>query len=378
MGASLAGFKHEAVIEWDHDACETLRENKRRAVRPVVDWPDVAEADVTEFDFTQFRENVDLLSGGVPCQPWSLGGKHRGHRDERNLFPDTVRAIRELKPKAVLIENVKGIQRKAFTNYFEYIKHQLRYPEVTQGPHETWLEHLARLERHHTGRKVRGLTYTVLARLLNAADYGVPQRRERVFIVALRADLGIEWSFPKPSHSLDAMLWDQCVSGAYWERHSVARKDRLRPSGRLLPRVERLKSMMFAPAQEPWKTVRDAISDLPDPERRAATVLNHQFNPGARSYLGHTGSPLDEPGKTLKAGVHGVPGGENTVLYPDGRFRYLTVRESARLQTFPDDFAFHGSWSENMRQLGNAVPVALAESVARHIAKKLKEARRAP
>ena len=85
---------------------------------------------------------------------------------------------------------------------------------------------------------------------------------------------------------------------------------------------------------------------------------------GTSAYPGHTGSALDEPAKTLKAGDHGVPGGENMLLRPDGSVRYFTVRESARLQTFPDNFLFHGSWSETMRQLGNAVPVRLANLVA--------------
>ncbi len=88
-------------------------------------------------------------------------------------------------------------------------------------------------------------------------------------------------------------------------------------------------------------------------------------------YKGHTGSPLDEPAKTLKAGDHGVPGGENMFVYPNGDIRYFTVRESARLQTFPDDFIFHGSWTESMRQLGNAVPVTLANIVATDIYKLL-------
>ena len=92
--------------------------------------------------------------------------------------------------------------------------------------------------------------------------------------------------------------------------------------------------------------------------------LNHKLQLGARSYPGHTGSLFDEPSKALKAGVHGVPGGENTVILSNGKVRYLTVRESARVQTFPDNFKFHGSWSETMRQLGNAVPVTLARVVA--------------
>ena len=133
--------------------------------------------------------------------------------------------------------------------------------------------------------------------------------------------------------------------------------------------------MKRQPDALPWRTVRDALIGLPDPEinpDRSTRILNHRFQPGARSYYGHTGSPLDEPAKTLKAGVHGVPGGENMLLRPDGTIRYFTVRESARLQTFLDDFLFHGSWTETMRQLGNAVPVMLADvigsDVARHLA----------
>ena len=119
--------------------------------------------------------------------------------------------------------------------------------------------------------------------------------------------------------------------------------------------------------------MRDAISDLPDPEKHPWNdVLNHHFNPGARSYPGHTGSPLDEPAKTLKAGDHGVPGGENMLARLDGSIRYFTVREAARLQTFPDDYKFRGPWTEAMRQLGNAVPVRLAEVVARSVAQTIR------
>ena len=130
---------------------------------------------------------------------------------------------------------------------------------------------------------------------------------------------------------------------------------------------------MFAEGRAPWLTVRDAISDLPDPEKYPDNdVPNHRHNPGARSYKGHTGSRLDEPSKTLKAGDHGVPGGENMLARVDGTVRYFTVREAARLQTFPDDYVFRGAWTEAMRQLGNAVPVRLAEVVARSVANSLR------
>jgi DNA (cytosine-5)-methyltransferase 1 len=131
-----------------------------------------------------------------------------------------------------------------------------------------------------------------------------------------------------------------------------------------------LKDRLIPPALKPWKTVRDAIADLPKPvPKRTADEpgLTHFSIAGARSYVGHTGSPLDEPAKTLKAGVHGVPGGENMLALPDGSVRYFTIRESARLQTFPDSFVFPNSWTESMRQIGNAVPVLLAESIARKL-----------
>ena len=377
LGSSFAGFKHEAVIEWDKDACNTIRENQRRGISPVNLWPSVVPTDVTEFDFSKIKENIDLIAGGVPCQPWSLGGKHKGFNDDRNLFPEVVKIVRQLRPKAILIENVKGLTRKVFANYYEYIKHQLRYPEIVQKPREMWMDHLRRLERHHTSGSTKGLHYHLVARLVNAADFGVPQRRERVFLVAFRSDLEIEWTFPKETHSQDALLYDQFVSNEYWERHEVPKRQRSVPE-RWRSRVNVLKSSLFSPNELRWRTVRDVITGLPDPQtpQNGHAFLNHVHNPGARSYPGHTGSPMDEPAKTLKAGVHGVPGGENTLAYSNGKVRYFTVREAARLQTFPDDYVFQSSWTESMRQIGNAVPVKLAEIISNHIASHLQDAAR--
>lgn len=369
LGVSNAGFQHRRVIEIDADACETIRENQKRKVSPLVDWP-LHQGDVRVFDFKALGEDIDLLAAGVPCQPWSLGGKHRGYQDERNLFPDTIAAIRTLKPKAVLIENVKGLLRQSFAKYFGYITLMVRHPGVTRKPNESWIDHLSRLERHHTSGGERGLEYKVVFQLLNAADYGVPQRRERVFIVAFRSDLGIEWAFPAPTHSQEALLADQWATGEYWDRYGMSKKSRPRLPAKLRPRLGRITSLL--PLDAPWRTVRDVIADLPEPgDGSDSAVPNHVFQPGARPYPGHTGSPLDEPAKTLKAGDHGVPGGENMLRLPDGRVRYLTVRESARIQTFPDRFAFRGSWTETMRQLGNAVPVELAEVVASDIGRHL-------
>ena len=369
MGVSHAGFETAAVIEWNRYCCDTIRENQSRGTKPICQWP-LIEEDVRKIDFRPFEGGIDLVSGGPPCQPFSLGGKHRGHGDHRDMFPEAVRAVREIRPRAFLFENVKGLTRTGFASYFEYIRLQLTYPEITKRSGEDWSDHLARLERHHTYGSSLDLQYRLVTRVLNAADYGVPQRRERVFLVGFRSDLDIEWAFPEPTHSQAALSWEQTHSNTYWARHGIPNpKNAILKSP--LPRTGRSKEK---PILMPWRTIRDALSDLPDPELdplTAAKYLNHRFQGGARSYPGHTGSPLDEPAKTLKAGVHGVPGGENMLLKPDGTVRYLTVRESARLQMFPDTFAFHGSWTETMRQLGNAVPVGLAELLASHVRKHL-------
>lgn len=355
LGTSLAGFQHAAVIERDRNSCDTIRENIRRGI---IDWP-LHQGDVRQFDFRPY-EGAELVAGGPPCQPFSIGGKHKGHRDHRNLFPEAVRAVREIRPKVVLLENVKGLMRQAFAKFFEYVVLQLSYPELTIRSKETWEEHLGRLERHHTRGKCSGLAYHVVFRRINAADFGVPQRRERVFIVGFRSDLGVKWSFPDATHSLDSLLHAQWVSGEYWDRHKVAKRERGAIPEKYRGRLARLRSGSLWNESEAWRTVRDAIADLPDPSSPRRSVENHIFNPGARAYGGHTGSPIDEPAKTLKAGDHGVPGGENMLALPNGEVRYFTVRESARLQTFPDNFVFQGSWTETMRQLGNAVAVNVA------------------
>ena len=360
-------------MDWDRWACDTLRENRDRGLDPIVHWP-IHEGDVRQFDFASVGGFVDLVTGGPPCQPFSMGGRHRAFLDSRDMFPQAIRAVRELRPRAFIFENVKGLTRSSFANYLEYIRLQLTYPDLVAKMGEEWLVHLARLEDRHTKGTGGDLHYRVVMRVLNSANYGVPQRRERIFLVGFRADTGLEWHFPKQSHSRDALLWSQWRDEAYWDLHRIANKDRPNDG------VARTRALNIAekPLEEPWLTVRDAISDLPDPEHSPTTALrfhDHRFQPGARSYKGHTGSPLDEPAKTLKAGVHGVPGGENMLRRPDGTVRYFTVRESARLQTFPDDMVFHGSWSESMRQLGNAVPCQLARIVASGVRDRLSNQR---
>lgn len=227
LGISKAGFRHDAVVEIDRNACETIRTNMRRGVAHVKDWS-LFEGDVREFDFSTIPEGLDLLAAGVPCQPWSIGGKHKGFEDDRNLFPHTAEAVCRLRPKAFLIENVKGLTRQTFANYFSYIQFMLRFPEVRRRPREDWCEHRARLEPYVTsgGRGYAGLKYNVLPRLVNAADFGVPQRRERVFIVGFRADLGLEWAFPEETHSQLSLLRSKWITAEYWDQHRVSLRQR--------------------------------------------------------------------------------------------------------------------------------------------------------
>lgn len=372
MGVGLAGFEPRAVVEWDRWACDTLRENQVRGFPLVSGW-DVHEGDVREFDWSGIGD-VDLLAGGPPCQPFSMGGKHRAHDDRRDMFPATVEIIRALQPRAFIVENVKGLTRSAFANYYQHILLQLTFPEIVRKCSETWFDHFLRLQKEQASGKAhgKGLTYNVLPTLVNAADYGIPQKRERVFIVGFRSDLSVDWSFPHETHGLDALLHDQWVTGAYWERHAISQGARPRMPDGVAARVRRLRDALFPIDSQPWRTVRDALAGLPDPVAGSTSEFsNHRFQPGARAYPGHTGSPLDLPAKTLKAGGHGVPGGENMLVRDDGSVRYFTIRESARLQTFPDGFHLHGSWSEAMRQLGNAVPVMLARTVASSVAERL-------
>lgn len=369
LGTGMAGFEHAAVVEFNRDCCETLRLNQRLGYEPMRHWR-IIEADARETDYSGLGP-AELIAGGVPCQPFSLGGKHRAHEDERDMFPEFARAAAVLRPKAFLVENVKGLLRRGFADYFEYVILRLSHPLVEIKDGQSWREHRAVLERIHTAGKPTGLDYNVVFQLLNAADYGVPQRRERVFIAGFRSDLGVRWSFPPPTHSRDALLREQFVTGEYWERHRIPGKRRPDPTASLR---ERTPSLWADDDREPWRTVRDAISDLPSlkPGQRDHLDMNHFINPGARSYKGHTGSPWDEPAKTLKAGDHGVPGGENSLLLDNGEVRYFSPRECARLQTFPDEFRIAGAWTEQMRQMGNAVPVLLARVIAAEMIARLR------
>ena len=365
LGLEESGFDHSALVEWDEDCCITMRENK------AIDGWQVHHMDVSKFDYSPYAGKIDLIAGGPPCQPFSLGGKHQAYLDARDMFPQAIRSIREVRPKAFIFENVKGLTRPSFSKYFEYIRLHLSYPEIIRKESEDWLDHLARMENHHTRGKTNGLTYKVVARVLNAADYGIPQRRERVIIVGFRNDVDVEWHYPSPTHSYESLVKSQRI-GEYWERHEIPKRQRTSPlisgdsGGYNYNTLFKLQELL------PWQTVRDAIGDLPDP-KKPNDIPNHIYVPGAKTYAGHTGSHLDLPSKTIKAGGHGVPGGENMILYPDGKVRYFTVREAARIQTFPDNYIVKGSWGESMRQLGNAVPVKLGHILGESVREQLRK-----
>ena len=289
MGLKRAGFRHLLSVEFDVAACAMLEYaiplgTARRADVRDVDWTDISRP--------------DLVAGGIPCQPWSAAGRAAGPADARNLWPEAVRALREMRPRAFLFENVRGFLRPGFTDAVNLILDALSLDG----------------------------TYEVSVHRANAADYGTPQHRHRVFVVGLPP--GVSFVPPARTHARDG-------------------------AGGLIP----------------WRTVRQAIGHLPP---SGPGIPGHAVRAkAARPYPGHTGSVMDEPSKALKAGVHGVPGGENMLCLDDGNYRYMTAREAALLMDFPADHPLHPVWGTALRQLGNAVPVRLAEAFGGAVARAL-------
>ena len=359
-GLELAGFEHSAFVEFNRDACQTLRTN--------FDPAKVFEGDIRDYDFSGLAE-IDLVAGGPPCQPFSMGGKHKASDDLRDMFPYAIKAISELRPRFFIFENVKGLLRASFAEYFEYIILRLEYPDCTDAGFADWQDHLAKL-RQLSSCADTPPEYNVEYQLINAANYGIPQTRERVIVVGVRADVGEAFTFPKAEHSLERLLWEQYVSGEYWERHGLNAPLDYSHTPHFMRRIEavRKKYGLIPPKSKPWVTMRDVLGHLPDPTTQN-DIADHGFRDGAKSYPGHTGSMYDLPSKTIKAGAHGVPGGENMIRFSDDSIRYLTVHEAKIIQGFPADFAIHGAWGEAMRQIGNAVPATLGRKIGDQIQK---------
>jgi len=349
VGLRMSGFTPANYFESNPICCQTLLQNTSGELPTLVGRVFLGRTE--EVDWSLFKSRVRLLAAGAPCQPFSLGGKHTAQRDERNLFPEVLRAVRLSMPNAVLIENVGGMARKSFQPYFDYVLRQLKYPSLLQHSNESWRNHCNRLKK----RELEGYPeYSVGFRALNAADFGVPQNRVRIFIVALKTGLSA-YEFPTPTHSRNSLL-RELRGKDYWERHNLRRRHLTLPLPTDSDDLHKL----------PWVTVRDAIASLPKPAKNETeSSINHWSIPGAKAYPGHTGSQLDWISKTVKAGVHGVPGGENAVVDDKGNFRYLTLRETARLQNFPDEHLFLGTRSQIVKQIGNAVPCMLARAVAK-------------
>lgn len=164
LGLEQAGFSHVAAIELDPDACRTLRLNRRS-------W-NVVEGDVRDFDGRPYRGSVDLLAGGVPCPPFSIAGKQLGQEDERDLFPEALRLVGEIRPRAVMLENVRGLATAKFASYRESIVRQLQ-----------------------------DAGYDVSWQVLNASEFGVPQLRPRFILVAVQAMQGSQFVWPRAQKS---------------------------------------------------------------------------------------------------------------------------------------------------------------------------------
>lgn len=271
------------------------------------------------------------------------------------MFPAVVEAIAVLEPRAFVIENVQGLLFARMRDYFDRLLGDLRHPRHSAG----------RLGRRRGRPRIE---YFVTYKVLNSADFGAPQARHRLFIVGLPLERKETWKWPTATHGRSQLLV-ALHEPEYWERHGVpsaiARRIRegLRPITVTQPRG----------VAKRWHTVRDMLSTLEEPAISGveASDAAHVFVPGARLYSGHTGSILDWPAKTVKAGVHGSPGGEHIVVKDDGSFRYFTVRECGLLQGFPADYAFPALRSKAMRQIGNAVPVPVAAAMGRQLAEVL-------
>ncbi|MGK6355355.1 DNA cytosine methyltransferase [Sphingomonas sp. DT-207] len=294
LGLEQAGFEHEGLVEIDSHCCETLRQN-----RP--SWS-VYEEDLRLFKARAANfKGVDLVAGGLPCPPFSVAGKQLGPRDERNLFPDALDIIDAVRPKAVMIENVRGFLSAVFQDYREGLKKQLKQ-----------------------------LGYTTDWRLLNASDFGVPQLRPRVVIVAVQSSLSENFEWPDADHhnppSVGSVLFDQ-IAARGW----IGAKR--------------------------WRDQADEI---------APTLVG-----GSKKHGGPDLGPTRAKQAWASLGVNGLSLANEA---PDPDFvgmPRLTVPMVARLQGFPDDWKFSGKKTAAYRQVGNAFPPPVARAVAQRLVEAL-------
>ena len=313
LGMHLAGFKHVLLNEMDGMACATLRRNHP-------EW-NVLEGDIHKVDFTPLRGMVDFLSGGFPCQAFSYAGKKGGLNDTRGtLFFELARAVREIQPKVFMGENVKGLLSHDDGNTLEVIRNA-----------------------------ISELGYTLVEpRILKAILYQVPQKRERLILIAIRNDIAENFQFKWPDPYKRVMtLRDAFYAG------ELFRTDVPSSEGQTYPEKKK-RVLDMVPEGGDWR-------DLPVEEQKAYM--------GGSFYLGggKTGMArrlsLDEPSLTLTC----APAQKQTERCHPTETRPLTVREYARIQTFPDAWSFEGNLTAQYKQIGNAVPVNLAYAMGRSL-----------
>ena len=319
LGMEKAGFHHVMLNEIDHDACTTLECN-----RP--GW-NVVEQDVRTISFDRFKGQIDLITGGFPCQAFSYAGKQGGFNDTRGtLFFELARAVNEVQPKVFLCENVKGLAAHDDGRTLEVIKNA-----------------------------IGELGYSLVEpRVLKAIFYQVPQKRERLFMVAIRNDLADKAVFhwPSPYHRI-MTLRDAFYAGELYHTDVPASE------GQKYPEKKR-KVMELVPMGGYWR-------DLPDNVAREYMGGSYGLA-GGKTGMARRLS-LDEPSLTLTC----APAQKQTERCHPVETRPLTVREYARIQTFPDEWEFAGNLSSKYKQIGNAVPVNLAYAVGRSLVRLLND-----
>ncbi len=291
IGLEAAGFEAVAHVEYDGHACDTLRLN-----RPT--W-NVIEGDVRHFSARQFA-GIDLLAGGVPCPPFSKAGKQLGPDDDRDLFPEALRLISECRPKAVMLENVRGFLDAIFTDYRLKLKASLN----AMGYEASW-------------------------HLLNASDFGVPQLRPRVVIVAIRSDLGVQFQSPIPAPRA------------------------------IVPKTvgETLVDLMAAAGWE------GALAWAAKANEIAPTLVG-----GSKKHGGADLGPTRARKAWASLGVDGKSLANSPPLSGFTGMPKLTLRMAARIQGFPDTWKFSGGKTAAYRQIGNAFPPPVARAVGLRIA----------
>lgn len=313
LGMEKAGFSHILLNEIDHDACVTLQCN-----RP--NWR-VSEQDVRTISFNQFKGKVDFLSGGFPCQAFSYAGKQGGFNDTRGtLFFELARAVKEMQPKVFMGENVKGLAAHDGGRTLDTIKNT-----------------------------IRELGYTLVEpRVLKAIFYQVPQKRERLILIAIRNDIAgkVNFKWPEPYHRI-MTLRDAFFKGDLYD------SDVPKSEGQRYP-AKKQKVMEMVPMGGYWK-------DLPLDVQKEYMGGSFELE-GGKTGMARRLS-LDEPSLTLTCS----PAQKQTERCHPTETRPLTVREYARIQTFPDDWKFAGTLSSQYKQIGNAVPVNLAYAVGRSL-----------